>query len=100
LRAHKKATRSWDYKWLTAYAKGDTVASPVSEELQKPIENKDLEAIVGGIEKTVESMELVSPHIMRFNEWVLLNQVTPNTPFHLLSLVELSTLLTWINYAP
>jgi len=94
LRAHKKATRSWDYKWLKAYAKGDAVTTLKSDdsqkpvenkdlELEKPVENKDLEAIVGGIEEVegaLESPELpiVSPRIMRFNEWVLLNQVTTN----------------------
>lgn len=81
LQAHKKATRSWDYKWLRAYAKGVVITPPVSEELQKPVENKDLEAIVGGIEK-IESpvpseTPVVSPRVMRFNEWVLLNQVRP-----------------------
>lgn len=79
MRAHKKATRSWNPLWLKAYAKGDdsATATMVSLKSQKPVENDDLEAIVGGIEKTSKLSEapLESSRIMRFNEWVLLNQV-------------------------
>ena len=76
MRAHKKATRSWNPLWLKAYAKGDDSAATMVSQ-KSPVVNDDLEAIVGGIEKTSKLSEspLVSSRIMRFNEWVLLNQV-------------------------